>query len=123
MRKRSLVAALLLVGCGTFELWTGDGSGSINADFAMDDPFSVLSASAIAAGDFNGDGNLDLAVVEGSGVGILTGSPSGALTTVFFRSTNDNVNGIAAGDLAKDGLSSLFYTSGFGAGAMLNACK
>ena len=56
----------------------GDGGGGFSAPVtfvAGSSAFSSLSVRSLAAGDFNGDGKLDLAVVNGlSTVGVLDSS-------------------------------------------------
>ncbi|HLY16683.1 MAG TPA: FG-GAP-like repeat-containing protein [Bryobacteraceae bacterium] len=65
-------------GENTVAVWLGDGSGNFTP--ASGSPFAVGSApQAVVTGDFNGDGNVDLAVVNQNDntVTILLGNGSG----------------------------------------------
>jgi hypothetical protein len=61
------------------------------------------SGKAVAAGDFNGDGKLDVAVATASNVTILTGDGTGKFSQgVTFGNFSDKIWGIAAANLAGD---------------------
>jgi hypothetical protein len=68
---------------------------------------SASSPSAIAVGDFNHDGNLDLAVVSGccpnSGVSILLGKGDGTFQPSVTYSAGDQPLSIVAADFNRDG--------------------
>ncbi len=59
----------------------------------------------VAAGDFNGDGNSDLAVLDGSGnqVWILLGNGAGGFTVNSSFAVGTNPSVLAIGDLNRDG--------------------
>jgi len=64
------------------------------------------SGNAVAAGDFNGDGHLDLAVTDGgpSGVNVLLGNGDGTFQpATFYGAGGGNTDFVAVGDLNGDG--------------------
>jgi hypothetical protein len=107
----------------------GDGTGTLTSKGTGQ--FGTMSG--IAAGDFDGDGNIDLAMAltggATQGFEILTGNGAWTFANSFFRTASITPQTIAAGDLAGDGRPSLFYgatttTPGTaGAGVILNLCK
>jgi hypothetical protein len=77
----------------------GNGNGTFNGQ-----PVTPLpAASAAAAGDFNGDGNPDLAVTSSSDVDILLGNGTGSFTVAHTYALPESGYAIAAGDLNDDG--------------------
>jgi hypothetical protein len=108
----------------TASLWflAGDGTGNL-AIKQQSYPF----LTGIVTGDFDGDGNLDLAYAGGeskNGIGIMLGNGAWSFTNSFFRSTTLLLQpGLAAGDLVGDGRPSLFFGESLGVGEMLNLCK
>ena len=93
-------------GDNTVSLLLGDGSGGFTA--APDSPFSTgNSPNAVAVGDVNGDGNLDI-VTANSGsnnVTVLLGNGSGGFTPAAgspFAVGNEPLS-VALGDFNRDG--------------------
>src|SRR5205814_2289575 len=88
----------------------GQGNGSLQAAVAT---LSAPYGTRIVVGDFNGDGNLDLAVANtpSNTVGIYLGNGNGT----FAAPTNVSVGpvplGIAAADLNGDGKLDLVVTN------------
>ena len=61
----------------------------------------------MAAGDFNGDGNVDLAVatdVANSSVSILLGNGDGTFKPPVSYATDEDVYWVAVGDFNDDGI-------------------
>ena len=73
---------------------------------------------SVAVGDFNGDGNLDLAVGNNGGtIGVLMGNGSGGFGTATTLSTgSDLLDTVVAADLNGDGRPDLIV------GGDLDAC-
>lgn len=83
---------------------TGDGAGN----FTQSGAYFIGSGtkpSGIVAGDFNHDGNLDVATINAGNntATILLGSPTGALTVQPAQATGINPIAIATADVNSDG--------------------
>ena len=79
----------------------GDGNGG----FAGSSTFNLDGASSIATADFNGDGNVDLAVTSDSSntVTILLGGGNGSFTTSSTSATGQSPEQVVAADFNGDG--------------------
>lgn len=93
---------LVTTGFGDDSLFVhlGDGTGHFGTPNAFD-PGRATTPTAVAAGDLNEDGKLDVvtntaAVILGDGTGRM-------LTAARFRSGGDNPDSIAIGDFNEDG--------------------
>jgi hypothetical protein len=89
----------------------GNGNGTFAKPSEISGTFS--SPAAIAAADFNNDGNLDLAVVEDKSAGdvvILLGNGKGTFTKLGAFNAGTNPNAIAIGDLNGDGFPDIAVT-------------
>lgn len=88
---------------GWVSVLTGRGDGSFNAtrDFA-----TARGATAITSGDFNGDGNKDVAVAKrhSNNAGVLLGNGDGTLQAVVNYSAGSYPNDIIAADLTNNGI-------------------
>jgi hypothetical protein len=93
----------------TVSIFLGTGTGAFTQ--ATGSPHTVgQNPFALAVGDFNGDGHVDLAVAnEGDGtVSILLGDGSGHFTTTGTPvAVGDNPFGLAVGDFNSDGFADL----------------
>ncbi len=90
----------------------GDGSFDFHgkiAEYPIPD-----GAFAIATGDFNGDGNIDLAVTtrSGSGIQLLLGSGLGEFRRGAVIPAGFRPGSIAAADLNRDGIVDLLVSNG-----------
>jgi hypothetical protein len=95
----------------------GDGSFQSGVEVASGSSFGAGNAPvAIAAGDFNADGNLDLAIPYGKNVSILLGNGNGTFTAAasipFTSPVNpsggtEGVNRVYVGDFNGDGVPDL----------------
>jgi len=95
----------------TVSVYLGNGDGTFTAAAS---PETGVSPAAIAMGDFDGDGNLDLAVTCQKMITILLGKGDGTFTTEDI-STGDNGGwGIAVGDFNLDGVPDLAIGIGVG---------
>ena len=102
---------------GTVTVLLGDGGGAfaqvsaspINSPINGDEPDELL---AIVTADFNGDGNLDLAVLNGGSntLTILLGNGDGTFTAAASPATGNNPSAIAVGDFNGDGKADLAVT-------------
>ena len=90
---------------GTVSILLGAGDGTFSS--ASGSPIAVgLNPVAATAGDFNGDGNLDLAVVNraSSTVSILMGQGNGEFVLTATLQTGQGPVAIVSGDWNGDGL-------------------
>ena len=107
------VIAQDLNGNGRMDLVTADGSGTVTImlgapSFTFLPPTHVAigtDARSVAAGDFNEDGKLDLAVSADSpgSVAILLGNGDGTFAAPVFLPTGLGCYGVAVADLDGDG--------------------
>jgi hypothetical protein len=93
-------------GAGTVTILLGTGNGL----FATGVDYPAGSAAYVAVGDFNGDGNVDLAVANrlganggAGGVGIMLGNGDGTFQPAVNYPAGDEPNYVAVGDFNGDG--------------------
>ena len=81
----------------------GNGDGSFQAPAIYDTGTS--SAVSVTSADFNGDGNLDLAVAnsDSSNVSILLGNGDGSFRAAAYYGTGASPRSVATGDFNGDG--------------------
>jgi len=96
---------------GAVEILLGNGDGTFN--LAGANPATGNTPTAIAAGDFNGDGNLDLAISNGSNntVTILLGNGNGTFTAAASPATGNSPSSLVVGDFNGDGKPDLAVTN------------
>jgi hypothetical protein len=87
----------------------GNGAGGFSADNIIQVSNSYTYSIWIAVGDFNGDGNLDLAVIESEALGVLLGNGDGTFGNPTFYPGGGGP--IAVGDFNGDGKLDLVTTS------------
>lgn len=81
-------------------LGNGDGTFGPHSDFDIGGV--VTGLEGLVAGDFNGDGNLDLAA-SGGQVSVVLGNGDGAFGAAIVAQTGAGTGGIAVGDFNHDG--------------------
>jgi hypothetical protein len=87
-----------------------DGSGSFNGGNVVFTPEPAgSSAGSLCVGDFDDDGNLDLAFVASGGLQVLYGDGNFGFANVISQG---GVSNISAGDLNGDGRTDLFGIAG-----------
>jgi trimeric autotransporter adhesin len=96
---------------GAVELLLGNGDGTFN--LATASPATGNTPTAIASGDFNGDGNLDLAIANGNSntATILLGNGNGTFTAAASPATGNSPSSLAVGDFNGDGKLDLAVTN------------
>jgi hypothetical protein len=102
-------------GAYTLTLYLSSGIGTFAPPTSITLPASFLNPTALAIGDFNNDGNLDLAVAGNSvnQVLILLGLGNGSFVVGGTASTGTGPNSIAVGDFNGDGNADLAVTNQF----------
>ena len=111
-------------------LLLGDGTGAFTLSWSSPiSPSPGRLAPQMAVGDFNNDGNLDVAVFNGSELEILLGNGLGQLTTIVSGPETDDIFQLAVADLNGDGIldlagpqldGSLAVFLGYGDGGFFN---
>jgi hypothetical protein len=95
---------------GSVKLLLGNGDGTLQAprDFATN-----LGAEAVAVGDFDADGELDLAVANGpaDSVDVLLGNGDGTFQAEQSFAAGDDPRSVTAGDINGDGVLDLVATN------------
>jgi FG-GAP-like repeat len=94
-------------------LGNGDGSFQRNVDFPTAGGAGIGPGGAVAAGDFNGDGRLDLAVpnVNANTVAVLLGNGDGTFRSFVEYPTSVGPSSVACGDFNGDGRLDLAVTN------------
>ena len=75
--------------------------------------YTPTNTNSLVAGDFNGDGKLDLAVSTGATLSILLGKGDGTFTVTTFPTTAQFVGTLVAGDFNGDGKLDLAFPDPF----------
>jgi hypothetical protein len=105
-------------------LGNGDGTFKNHVEFATAPGAGAGAGGAVAAGDFNGDGKLDLAVPapDVDAVSVLLGNGDGTFQTFVSYETGIRPSSVGTGDFNGDGKLDLAVTNtGFIAGTQLNS--
>src|SRR6202166_2892744 len=96
---------------GAVEILLGNGDGTFN--LAAASPATGNTPTAIATGDFNGDGNLDLAIANGNSntVTILLDNGNGTFIDAASSAKDNSPSSLAVGDFNGDGKPDLAVTN------------
>jgi hypothetical protein len=87
-------------GPGTVTILIGNGDGT----FAVNNGYLVSQFfGSIVAGDFNSDGNPDIAVTGNNSVSVLLGAGDGGFTSLMQFGTGSRPSSLVAGDFNSDG--------------------
>jgi hypothetical protein len=101
-------------------LGNGDGTFQPPQSYAA----GVRDSGAVAVGDFNGDGILDLALVGSPAynqnrVSILLGNGDGSFQPASYFAVDFTALAVAVGDFNRDGILDLAVSSGYGLAVLL----
>ena len=107
MKRLALLSVILTVALSVLLVWATPGSAvPLPVSFAAQVDYAVGSApDSVAAGDFNGDGKLDLAVAnsESNTVSLLLGNGDGTFQAKTDYATGSYPVSMAVGDFNGDG--------------------
>ena len=108
---------------GSVSILLGNGDGTFQSPITDKLP-SIAGWYSMAAGDFNGDGNLDVAVGlggnEGSEVGVFPGNGDGTFQAPVYCDAGSTVGSVTAGDLNGDGCANLLVDTSAGISVFLS---
>jgi len=94
-----------------FDLFFGAGDGTFSR--ATTPPAGIHYADFSTAGDFNGDGSDDLAVVDGGRVYLTLSNGDGTFATATQLDASTQASFAAAGDINGDGIADLVTSSSY----------
>ena len=121
-REHGILDLAVANGDGSITILIGDGSGG----FTLGSRISVSNTNSLVAADFNGDGHLDLAVLQSPGVDtnglvtVLWGNGQGGFSTGPSTTVPDSMGAgtITAADFNGDGHADLAVGSLYGPGPL-----
>jgi hypothetical protein len=116
------ILALTGIGCNCVEVLPGNGDGTFGAAVITPVPYNI-AGFGMAAGDFNGDGILDVAVSGGFGsanqVDILLGNGDGSFRADGYYPLSLAGSSVATGRFGGDGKIDLAVANGSSIGVLL----
>jgi hypothetical protein len=91
--------------CNLLQIQSGNGDGTFMQSPAVLIPLSFIGSQSMAVGDFNGDGQPDVAVTNSgtNGVNVFLNSKGSLSAVSAIPATGDNPTSIAAADFNGDG--------------------
>jgi hypothetical protein len=98
----AVLVALPQLGANAAEVFLGKGDGTFQP--GVNYPVGNNSSSSLAVGDFNGDGKLDLATADPTGVSVLLGKGDGSFQSAITPSpAGTDPHSLVVGDFNNDG--------------------
>src|SRR5688572_15254734 len=86
----------------TMHMMLGDGEGGFSESWRIVNPPARALGAAIA-GDFNRDGNIDLAANSGEGILVFPGQGNGTFRSPVHTVNGEDSNNLVVGDFNRDG--------------------
>jgi dienelactone hydrolase len=92
-------------GSNDVSVFLGNGDGTFRAavDYVTNSDLDSVEPSSVTVGDFNRDGNLDLAVANPGGLSVLLGNGDGTFKPFVSYAAGSTPFWVAAGDFNRDG--------------------
>ena len=107
---------------GEIGVLLGKTDGTFADAVAYPTGFGLFGVRALAVGDFNGDGHLDIAMCNPNGLSVLLGNGDGTFASPAAVSSTPFIHRIAVGDFDGDGRDEIAVTGFLSVGVYRLCC-